>query len=881
MAGFCKNCGAPREDGKKFCSNCGIAFDEKKVPGNNAGNQQPRQSMTESFVAQRNQPHYNQRQQYQTPPPQQVYRHPYVQQPQRPPYGNMPQKKKSHGGAVFGLILAALAAVFVITAFFKPGFLRDKVGLNANNKVEIENKRQQGKTVKLSNGVLSLDGLSVDFSGTGASDGSVTLTEEKGASFEKENGLVSELFSISYDEDVSGPVKVTLPVPEEYDASQDGVLRLGIGRDYTREDGVIVTPFEYLDAEISDGVVTAYFDPSMYPETAFFGRADNDETGFVKTSLKSANTKKYGKVKRYVGMFLKNSFYYENGHFEVWYPFNLKIDSKDRELFLSDLESIYSFYEAKGYMMGDKYPMDVNISRAIEDQDGYSEGTSITLKASLLFGEEKKGGKTESVYPSHQTASRELLKHEFFHTIQVNYLGWMAGHSWSAGWQESVWFDEATAVYYEADETGSASSAQSNKFMENVWDGLIPYDKMSADAGYARGPMVAFVTEKLGSDEWIKTVYNSYYEDSKPLNDSVRAYIETIPNAASEFYNGYVTGKYYSAYENIGGADHIPRLFYKAIVKNKSPRNASSSLTIAEPANKKLLEEAIKNREPFTLEEEEISLYGTAAYLFALNCSLSIDDIPEDYQVSLYCDGCEVSLYEVSTTKKDDLDRLLSGKTISLKQLEEALINGRNYLALVVSNAPIGEKMNTTFKVVLEPSDSTLTGTWSVEGEGSYSSGLLDPLVGLLEKYAGESGVGDLLGLSGYGDLYRDSQNSVISGGRMTIENTGDKNVYDVKIKFGNGAPVQGYRGTYDPSSKEMVLKQKDTTYTDSDGNTIDLEKLGMTATLTFTFATEKDPETGAVKQTFTGTGGQSSSIVSTSGNYRGEKLSDSIEALE
>ena len=311
MAGFCKNCGAPREDGKKFCSNCGIAFDEKKVPGNNAGNQQPRQSMTESFVAQRNQPHYNQRQQYQTPPPQQVYRHPYVQQPQRPPYGNMPQKKKGHGGAVFGLILAALAAVFVITAFFKPGFLRDKVGLNANNKVEIENKRQQGKTVKLSNGVLSLDGLSVDFSSTGASDGSVTLTEEKGASFEKENGLVSELFSISYDEEVSGPVKVTLPVPEEYDASQDGVLRLGIGRDYTREDGVIVTPFEYLDAEISDGVVTAYFDPSMYPETAFFGRADNDETGFVKTSLKSANTKKYGKVKRYVGMFLKNSFYYE------------------------------------------------------------------------------------------------------------------------------------------------------------------------------------------------------------------------------------------------------------------------------------------------------------------------------------------------------------------------------------------------------------------------------------------------------------------------------------------------------------------------------------------------------------------------------------------
>lgn len=54
-----------------------------------------------------------------------------------------------------------------------------------------------------------------------------------------------------------------------------------------------------------------------------------------------------------------------------------------------------------------------------------------------------------------------------------------------------------------------------------------------------------------------------------------------------------------------------------------------------------------------------------------------------------------------------------------------------------------------------------------------------------------------------------------------------------------------------------------------------------MTAELTFTFSMEKDPETGKVKQAFTGTGGQSSSMISTSGTYRGEKLSDKIEAIE
>ena len=89
----------------------------------------------------------------------------------------------------------------------------------------------------------------------------------------------------------------------------------------------------------------------------------------------------------------------------------------------------------------------------------------------------------------------------------------------------------------------------------------------------------------------------------------------------------------------------------------------------------------------------------------------------------------------------------------------------------------MGEKTNTTFKVVLEPADSSLTGTWSMEGEGSYSSGLIDPLVDLLEKYAGEYDPNDLLGLSGYGDLYRSSLSSSFSDGRMTIQNTGEKNV--------------------------------------------------------------------------------------------------------
>ena len=70
----------------------------------------------------------------------------------------------------------------------------------------------------------------------------------------------------------------------------------------------------------------------------------------------------------------------------------------------------------------------------------------------------------------------------------------------------------------------------------------MPDDKMSADAGYARGPLVAFVTDKLGSDEWIKTVYNAYYENGTPLNDSIRAYFESIPNAAREFYTGFISG---------------------------------------------------------------------------------------------------------------------------------------------------------------------------------------------------------------------------------------------------------------------------------------------------------------------------------------------------
>lgn len=912
MPMFCEECGTELKDGVKFCPECGTKVksqngnsnqNEASVNGQNIQNGQPKPvNRTQQFIS------GNQKMPYGSPywgakpgnvnpqkfGPQGNTNHqnygpnvnvnpqscaPQGSYGQRPPYANppAPQKKKGHGGLILLLILIAAAAVFVITAFFKPGFLREKLGLPGNNAVSIENRRQIGKTVSLSNGLLSLNDMIVDFSATGVADGKATLSEEKAASFEKENGLISELYSITYDEGTSGLVTVTLPLPKDFDESQGGTIRLGIGRDYTREDGVVVTPFEYLEAVIDNGLMTAVFDPSMFPETAFFGRTGDEDTGFAMMSLENADKKNYGQVKRYFGYFWTDGFFFENGHFKVWHPTSLKVDQSDRESLLNDLESIYSFYADKGYMMGSKYPMDVNIAMKIEGMDGYSQGSSITLSAPLLFGNEKK---QEPVYPAHQTASRMLLKHEFFHTIQVNYLGWMAGRSWSAAWQESVWFDEATAVYYEANEAGDAKCAQSDKYVERIWEGLMPDDKMSADAGYARGPLVAFVTEKLGSDEWIKTVYSAYYEDGIPLNDSIRYYFESIPNAAEEFFLGYITGKYCSVYGD-HGPEHTPGRFFFAVDKNFPDVDAASSyLSIAEPDNRKALDEAIKKREPFTLDEKAITLNGTGAFLFDLHI-IPMDDIPDDYQVALYCDGCKVSVFEVVRSLNAGTDRKLEGSVISLKEIREAFDNDRDFLSLVVSNAPIGEKADTVFKAVLEPSDSSITGTWSIEGEGSYSSGLLDPLMGLLEKYAGEYDAGNILGLSGYGDLYRESQNSSFSGGRMTIQNSGEKNIYDVNIKFNAQSPVQAYRGTYDPSSKELKLKQKNSTYTDPDGNTFDLEQLGMTAELTFTFSIEKDPETGKVKQAFTGTGGQSSSIISTSGTYRGEKLSDKIEAIE
>ena len=191
------------------------------------------------------------------------------------------------------------------------------------------------------------------------------------------------------------------------------------------------------------------------------------------------------------------------------------------------------------------------------------------------------------------------------------------------------------------------------------------------------------------------------------------------------------------------------------------------------------------------------------------------------------------------------------------------------------------EKAEMRKKIGIVDEDISLTGTWSVEGEGGYSSGLLDSIVNLMEENTEGLDPNDLLDLSGYGDLYRGTQNTSFSGGRMTIQETGEDNVYDVNIKFGNEMPLQAYRGTYDTSSDVMTLKQKDTMYTDSDGSIFDLEALGLTATLTFTFSVETDPSTGEVKQIYNGTGGQSSTIVSTSVDYWGEKLSDSIETLE
>ncbi|MBQ7058856.1 MAG: zinc-ribbon domain-containing protein [Firmicutes bacterium] len=132
MAKFCNRCGKPIVEGNLFCTNCGARVADP-IPEQNA------------YTAPQMQPQADQQPQQQMP-----YQAPYGQQSyyQQPAYIPPQPPKKKKTGLIAGIILVVfLVAVFLVTAFAWPGFLKPTNEIDESSNYH-ESRRQDDEEVE-------------------------------------------------------------------------------------------------------------------------------------------------------------------------------------------------------------------------------------------------------------------------------------------------------------------------------------------------------------------------------------------------------------------------------------------------------------------------------------------------------------------------------------------------------------------------------------------------------------------------------------------------------------------------------------------------------------------------------------------------------------
>ena len=335
-----------------------------------------------------------------------------------------------------------------------------------------------GASAVVKDGIIELEEAKLDFNDNqvpGSSESSLTVIKLKQG--EEPDGLASTLFELYLDVTCDLPVTVSAPLAADDAPGEEETVMLGLGNEVTLDDGTVDTFYTYIPAEVADGVAKSTFIPSQYLEQLSVRR------------LGSANA---SQERLTWGLFRLAASFEEGGHFVVYFPKQARkylLDFKERHALLSDLEAVYDEYLSKGYSYEkrEKWPMEVYV-QSIKEKGYYfyrwdGAAGQIYLNRELF----QDGYKADAVKP--------LLAHEFFHFVQLNYI---------AGGSDLLWFDEATATYFEGQKAGSSPNVV-DEYDYKILSGVFPPEN-DAPNGYARMPLIKFLSEKRGG-LYLKCLY--------------------------------------------------------------------------------------------------------------------------------------------------------------------------------------------------------------------------------------------------------------------------------------------------------------------------------------------------------------------------------------
>lgn len=593
-----------------------------------------------------------------------------------------------------------------------------------------------GKSASVEDGVISLGETTVSFGDNKVPDGdSSSMISVKATDVEEANGLNSELFELTLAEAYKQPLTITLPPPEDYTGAAEEALLIGLGVDCEYDSGNIGTEYFYIPAEVADGAASASFIPAELFEAPLYMGASGGtaEPKKMETSLSLK-----------CGLFSNVSYLADGGHFRLYYP--MKIDGKffhdivgssGRQAILSDLEAVYEKFEALGYKYDESdFPMNVQIKKINDAGSYHSLFGDITLNVGNFTDKYASG----SLNP--------LLWHEFFHYVQGCYTGIF---------NATEWIDEATASYYEASAKDITFTSLTSQYFEKQFASAIPMQDTAQD-GYARSPLISFLSKKQGDDVWIKTVY-----ENGGTQDTLIAAVGDPSGWAHEYYTALASGL----------GEESTYILHKRLSTSTTGSygaDVGTTMKLSIPDTDEQSEAASGGK--LVLGSASVTMNGQGCRLVAITVDAEeLKKLPDGIDPSVECKGASVTVVSAIGSKTKIHGSSLTG-------LKDSADSKAVYLVVVTSKEPTGTSGSFEVKVKMELEKIDYSGTY--KGVLNVTETGADIDITTVVTY--EKDFGD-------GAYYRivcsnDETGSTYINNSYFVRNTGEANIAGAEFNF-------------------------------------------------------------------------------------------------
>ncbi len=637
----CPGCGCEVREGARFCKRCGTALSSVQTMGGSAPSKVTRVQPAEQTQPVCTLPDYSAA----------------TESPQR-------------GGAtsdilsmlkqkpIIGVLIGAVCVVLLVTLvpwsdIFGGG---DEFGdvvspYSQGYSAEVTPvKNEYGESVSEQDGQLSMNGTVVRVGG--GMEQPAVMRQVENTRFEQDNGLCSPLYEVELDGASTEPMLVSFPFPEGITAGESSQIMIGIGRDYAGDDGKCYRQYRYCDADFDGDRVAVSIPVSEY---------SSDEASYLGFSMGMNAVDSKGTIKYYIGMFENDGIFYENGHFELYFPSRMTLkktfDMETSKAVLDDLETMYEFYKERGYDVESCGTQELYIKYGL-GQDGTYDGLSgdISLSSALF----EKGYSRDTVLTT--------LYHEYFHAIQDNYVNFFT---------DNLWFSEATAMYYEALYKDITHTTHSDAELPRQLQSLLPVGernrRKTTNDGYARLPLIITICREQGSDEWIRDAY----KNGEIGDEYINKYVDK-PSFAEGFYFKLMA-------TDLSSTRPLDAFKYAGI--GIFGRNGSK-LILTVPKIKKNEDGSI---EPVVLGSGTTTLNGRGAWMISLRCDKKeLKKLPDGEDAVVTGEGCSVQVIRVKSGDDNWFEKLDNDTIdkVTIKSLKESCLEtqGTYYLILAVSS---------------------------------------------------------------------------------------------------------------------------------------------------------------------------------------------------